>query len=262
MPSAFRRAWFTCLVSARRSTLTFVCRRCSRHGFCMRKKQPKQQGLRLTSPQNAAVDSAPATNSWPKSQVTAPEPATLLVRSASHRCGAKIRQVCGTCVLRGRYHACWQRGSEHLRAETNGSRVHPSPFGKRLLRMCQAPLVTPRSHVKHGAGKRHFYDKPRTCCSEAWSIGPVAQWIRHRPTEPGIAGWSPAGVMFIPPTMQRERRHSCAVNVLSRRYSISDRNRAAGAGRPNMGERESNVVVGWAVGQKDAPTTAISRAGR
>ena len=27
--------------------------------------------------------------------------------------------------------------------------------------------------------------------------GPVAQWIRHRPTEPGIAGSSPAGVIFI-----------------------------------------------------------------
>ena len=27
--------------------------------------------------------------------------------------------------------------------------------------------------------------------------GPVAQWIRHRPTEPGIAGSSPAGVMFV-----------------------------------------------------------------
>ena len=26
-------------------------------------------------------------------------------------------------------------------------------------------------------------------------IGPVAQWIRHRPTEPGIAGSSPAGVI-------------------------------------------------------------------
>ncbi len=25
--------------------------------------------------------------------------------------------------------------------------------------------------------------------------GPVAQWIRHRPTEPGIAGSSPAGVI-------------------------------------------------------------------
>ena len=27
-------------------------------------------------------------------------------------------------------------------------------------------------------------------------IGPVDQWIRHRPTEPGIAGSSPAGVIF------------------------------------------------------------------
>ena len=30
------------------------------------------------------------------------------------------------------------------------------------------------------------------------SIGPVAQWIRHRPTEPGIAGSSPAGVILLP----------------------------------------------------------------
>ena len=29
------------------------------------------------------------------------------------------------------------------------------------------------------------------------AIGPVAQWIRHRPTEPGIAGSSPAGVIDI-----------------------------------------------------------------
>ena len=28
-------------------------------------------------------------------------------------------------------------------------------------------------------------------------IGPVAQWIRHRPTEPGIAGSSPAGVILV-----------------------------------------------------------------
>ena len=28
--------------------------------------------------------------------------------------------------------------------------------------------------------------------------GPVAQWIRHRPTEPGIVGSSPTGVMCSP----------------------------------------------------------------
>ena len=32
--------------------------------------------------------------------------------------------------------------------------------------------------------------------SRLFGIGPVAQWIRHRPTEPGIAGSSPAGVML------------------------------------------------------------------
>ena len=32
---------------------------------------------------------------------------------------------------------------------------------------------------------------PLSTCTE----GPVAQWIRHRPTEPGIAGSSPAGVI-------------------------------------------------------------------
>ena len=32
----------------------------------------------------------------------------------------------------------------------------------------------------------------RCCCR-----GPVAQWIRHRPTEPGIAGSSPAGVIAL-----------------------------------------------------------------
>ena len=29
-----------------------------------------------------------------------------------------------------------------------------------------------------------------------WNICPVAQWIRHRSTEPGIAGSSPAGVIL------------------------------------------------------------------
>ena len=40
----------------------------------------------------------------------------------------------------------------------------------------------------------------KTCSS-----GPVAQWIRHRPTEPGIPGSSPAGVIFDWATW---RRHS------------------------------------------------------
>ena len=34
-----------------------------------------------------------------------------------------------------------------------------------------------------------------TNASQQLTSGPVAQWIRHRPTEPGIAGSSPAGVI-------------------------------------------------------------------
>lgn len=33
-------------------------------------------------------------------------------------------------------------------------------------------------------------------CWQRRHRGPVAQWIRHRPTEPGIAGSSPAGVII------------------------------------------------------------------
>ena len=29
------------------------------------------------------------------------------------------------------------------------------------------------------------------------STGPVAKWIRHRPTEPGIVGSSPTGVNYL-----------------------------------------------------------------
>lgn len=34
-------------------------------------------------------------------------------------------------------------------------------------------------------------------CDLNHASGPVAQWIRHRPTEPGIAGSSPAGVILL-----------------------------------------------------------------
>ena len=34
------------------------------------------------------------------------------------------------------------------------------------------------------------------------TTGPVAQWMRHRPTEPGIAGSSPAGVIVIACNME------------------------------------------------------------
>ena len=40
---------------------------------------------------------------------------------------------------------------------------------------------------------------------DAQASGPVAQWIRHRPTEPGIAGSSPAGVILILASIHQER---------------------------------------------------------
>ena len=51
------------------------------------------------------------------------------------------------------------------------------------------------------------------------SVGPVAQWIRHRSTEPGIAGSSPAGVIgygMVPhkATPSRERTHDPALLLM------------------------------------------------
>ena len=37
---------------------------------------------------------------------------------------------------------------------------------------------------------------PKAANTYKHATGPVAQWIRHRPTEPGIAGSSPAGVIL------------------------------------------------------------------
>ena len=57
----------------------------------------------------------------------------------------------------------------------------------------------PRSAVQH-----HSFVKWLEVCkaeddcnlTDGHVTGPVAQWIRHRPTEPGIASSSPAGVIF------------------------------------------------------------------
>ena len=48
-----------------------------------------------------------------------------------------------------------------------------------------------RAHIQQRQPRvlRHGYRM------QSSALGPVAQWIRHRPTEPGIAGSSPAGVI-------------------------------------------------------------------
>ena len=46
------------------------------------------------------------------------------------------------------------------------------------------------------------------------AIAPVAQWIRHRPTEPGIAGSSPAGFIWsVENRMQKYRFFAMSVLV-------------------------------------------------
>ena len=44
--------------------------------------------------------------------------------------------------------------------------------------------------------RAHFYFIADVFCINMVIVGPVAQWIRHRPTEAGVAGSSPAGVMI------------------------------------------------------------------
>ena len=59
------------------------------------------------------------------------------------------------------------------------------------------PMASPKPPTAHQLVKPMVYQFKALgkflYCKEA--CGPVAQWIRHRPTEPGIAGSRPAGVI-------------------------------------------------------------------
>ena len=66
-------------------------------------------------------------------------------------------------------------------------------------------FVTVRQAASHcGVDSSRLTRCTREHCSHLTLLllscyGPVAQWIRHRPTEPGIAGSSPAGVICTSP---------------------------------------------------------------
>ncbi len=47
----------------------------------------------------------------------------------------------------------------------------------------------------------------RLCRRGLTASGPMVQWIRHRPTEPGIAGLSPAGVIILGSHSSRAPKH-------------------------------------------------------
>ena len=77
--------------------------------------------------------------------------------------------------------------------------------GQRTTFLPKPRVVTPRGTAGWDGGRGMLCDF--SCLAELApqrlvillparsSHGPVAQWIRHRPTEPGIAGSSPAGVI-------------------------------------------------------------------
>ena len=64
--------------------------------------------------------------------------------------------------------------------------LHLTKLAVDMSRMFSDPLLGPSNDLQE-----HFAH-----CNVNHASGPVAQWIRHRPTEPGIAGSSPAGVIL------------------------------------------------------------------
>ena len=61
-----------------------------------------------------------------------------------------------------------------------------------------------RSEIDKGLHEPPLYYSPHIKSPQ----GPVAQWIRHRPTEPGIAGSSPVGVIVV------SEKHVPILNVI------------------------------------------------
>ena len=69
---------------------------------------------------------------------------------------------------------------------------------------CQVPVPIPGGTCQQSVYGATWRERRHANLATAGSLrshlhvatGPVAQWIRHRPTQPGIAGSSPAGVIF------------------------------------------------------------------
>ena len=54
-------------------------------------------------------------------------------------------------------------------------------------------LISGWKNINYLVDKADILNDHAQKCRQGVSYGPVAQWIRHRPTEPGITGSSPAG---------------------------------------------------------------------
>ena len=124
------------------------------------------------------------------------------------------------------------KGFEPLRAEPNGFLVHllshsdkvsvarSLALSRFLPEKCQLPLdyrhsrsLRPRPQTTSRNTNHSYRNKTWVQCRSAFprnytreeleeiklptTRGPVAQWIRHRPTEPGIVGSSPTRIICV-----------------------------------------------------------------
>ena len=84
----------------------------------------------------------------------------------------------------------WGRASALTPSVRQPPRTLPRP------RPPAQPAARPHpTRARPQPGRRTTTATTILCGRETLAAGPVAQWIRHRPTEPGIAGSSPAGVI-------------------------------------------------------------------
>ena len=115
-------------------------------------------------------------------------------RAASTPCAANLQLQCGIylkagfIVPGGVLPRCAAQALNHS---------SPHRCGRQESQQACACLAAHlASNVWERLGRFVWYESTKYMrTSGHLSSGPVAQWIRHRPTEPGIAGSSPAGVI-------------------------------------------------------------------
>ena len=140
------------------------------------------------------------------SRVVAERPCASLHRARDESYERKRTQACALC--------CSPNVMPTLRGSYLVSRIGfmhpPSPPHRRTppSEGLTLRLTAPRSNQPR-CGILHAWHIPRATFKR--SNGPVAQWIRHRPAEPGNAGSSPVGVIFAPharPSSQQSHIHT------------------------------------------------------
>ena len=97
------------------------------------------------------------------------------------------------CADKGGIGWRWRRGGGDF-----GSKPNKTPGNaERMLDLLRAAAPSWWARITRSRIKKDRKIKA-LCLRQCHALrGPVAQWIRHRPTEPGIAGSSPAGVILL-----------------------------------------------------------------